>query len=145
MPNNLYIVWAERWELGIPIIDEQHRGAACLINTLFYFITHKYGADVVLPVVKATLHYSELHMLTEEGLLALSGYPRVEEHQKLHRTMNKKFRQGVIDTMATGNYMGAPEVFMAILREWWLDHMCKADGMFAPHVRNYLTERDKQG
>ena len=143
MPKHLYIAWTERWELGIPIIDEQHRGAACLMNTLFYFIKHKYGTDVVMPVIKAIMHYWELHVLTEEGLLALSAYPKLEEHQKSHREMNKKFRQRIADTLKAGDYEHAPEVLMSILKGWWLEHLCVADMAFAPHVSAYLAERER--
>ena len=36
--KNLYITWKNEDELGIPIIDEQHRGVVTAINSLFYFM-----------------------------------------------------------------------------------------------------------
>ena len=41
MGNLLYIVWNEKNNIGVPIIDEQHRGIVIAINSLYYFINER--------------------------------------------------------------------------------------------------------
>jgi hemerythrin len=36
---SLYISWNRDYDLGIPIIDEQHRAIVATINTYHYFIS----------------------------------------------------------------------------------------------------------
>jgi len=49
MKNILYIVWSDNNELGIPIIDEQHRAIISTINSLHYFMQPGHGDDIIQP------------------------------------------------------------------------------------------------
>ncbi|WP_319240117.1 hypothetical protein [uncultured Propionivibrio sp.] len=55
--KDIYIVWNKDNEIGIPIIDEQHRVAVGTINPLFCFMQMKRGvanndATIVLNFLK---------------------------------------------------------------------------------------------
>ena len=50
--HNLYIIWEEGYNLGIPIIDEQHRAIVATINTYHYFVTGGKGRGRI----KANIH-----------------------------------------------------------------------------------------
>ena len=145
MPNNFFIIWSGKWELGVPILDEQHRGAACLINTLFYFIANKHGSDIIIKVMQSVMRYSDLHSFTEEGLLAQAGYPGLEQHKKLHNQLAADLRETIQKTIGVGDYVSAPEVFMEFLKSWWMDHLCGADKEFAPHLRAYIATLPQTG
>ncbi len=47
MSNDLYIIWHPDNDLGIPIIDEQHRGLVSAINSLHYFIKADKGVEMI--------------------------------------------------------------------------------------------------
>jgi hemerythrin len=67
MKNTLYIVWNEYNNLGIAVIDEQHRGIVAIINSLHYFIQEGQGEDVLVPTLGMLEHYTRIHFLTEEA------------------------------------------------------------------------------
>ena len=49
--KDIYIVWNKDNEIGIPIIDEQHRVAVGTINSLFYFMQMKRGVAALRPTL----------------------------------------------------------------------------------------------
>lgn len=144
MPQNLLIIWSPQWELGIEILDEQHRGAATLINTLFYYINQQQRTDIILPLMLAVQKYADLHTLTEEDLLIQSGYPKTKEHIDLHREVALELQQKMRETIKTGDYIAAPDIFLTFLKKWWLGHLCGADREFVPHLLTYLGKQEKK-
>ena len=138
MPTKFFIIWSDKWELGIPILDEQHRGAAALINSMYYFFSNKHGMDVISKVIRSVAHYSELHMFTEEYLLAQAQYPKLEHHRKMHAHLSHNLREVVQKTIGAGDYGAAPEALMDLFRHWWIDHVNIGDKEFAPFLRAYI-------
>jgi len=51
MKNILYIVWSDNNSVGIPIIDEQHRGIISTINSLHFFIQAGHGDEILKPTL----------------------------------------------------------------------------------------------
>ena len=141
MPHNLLIVWSPRWELGIPILDEQHRGAACVINTLFYHMNHGCKEKILMQLMITALKLAELHASTEEELLLKAGYPKAQEHAQLHQKIDQKIKDTARIALKTGDFKAAPDVFLDVLKEWWLGHICVADKEFVPHILTYLKEQ----
>ncbi len=69
MQNILYIVWTEKNKVGIPIIDEQHRGIISTINSLHYFIQTGQGEQIIRPTLIMLEQYVDIHFKTEEALM----------------------------------------------------------------------------
>ncbi len=134
MKNILYIVWNERNELGIPIIDEQHRGIVSTINSFHYFIQEKQGIDALKPTMNILEQYTRIHFKTEEAFLKEAGYTGIEVHISLHEGLMKRTRE--IAREAT--LYREPEIALKFLKEWWLGHINKEDKQYAPHVKRIL-------
>jgi hemerythrin len=129
--SSLYIKWSQENELGIPIIDEQHRAAVATINSLFYFIQKKRGIAALRPTLSVLEQYTKIHFETEEELLKQSGYPDFEAHANLHRELESKsheiMRQAIADEDAS--------MALTFLKEWWLDHINKQDRKYLPYLK----------
>ena len=80
----LYIKWRETNEIGIPIIDEQHKGIVSVINSLYFFSHMGKGEDVLFPIYIIMEQYSILHFETEQYLLRQFDYPDYDAHVMLH-------------------------------------------------------------
>ena len=61
----LYIVWNDINKLGIPIIDEQHRGIVATINSFHYFIQEGHGLEALKPTLNILEQYTCIHFKTE--------------------------------------------------------------------------------
>ena len=136
--ENVLIVWTPDNNLGIPIIDEQHRGIVSTINSLFYFMRNKRGLEAMNPTISMIEQYTKIHFLTEEALLERSAYPGRENHLNLHQRLNEKMFSVSTVSKRTGN----PEELLTFLKSWWMNHINEHDRAYADHVRQYLHDLD---
>ncbi|HDL18487.1 MAG TPA: bacteriohemerythrin [Bacteroidetes bacterium] len=130
MKNILYIVWSEINKLGIPIIDEQHRGVISTINSLHYFILTGHGQEIVKPTLIMLEQYVDVHFKTEEALLTEANYPALEEHIALHKGFIEKIKKLSTDP----NRNMDSDLVLKFLKEWWLGHINKEDRKYVPFL-----------
>ena len=88
--HNLYIIWEEGYNLGIPIIDEQHRAIVSTINTYYYFVTDGKAGAALKPTFITLEQYTKTHFMTEEYIFEQTEYPEAMSHRKLHEDLKKK-------------------------------------------------------
>ena len=129
--RSLYIVWAERNQLGIPIIDEQHRGIVSTINSFHYFIQEGRGDEILEPTLATLENYTKIHFATEEDLMQRAGFPDLDKHKALHRTLMKR----TTDISRESIYLKDPDMALKFLKEWWLGHINVEDRKYSPYVR----------
>jgi len=130
----LYITWGEKNNMGIQIIDEQHRGIVSTINSLYYFIRKGRGMEVLKPTLNILEQYSIVHFKTEEELIAKSGYPALEKHISLHQNLIKEMKSLSEESILSRD----SEMVLRFLKEWWLSHINKEDQKYAPYVLKIL-------
>ena len=76
--------WKEEYNLGIKIIDEQHREifeSICELDSAAEVRAEKEAIDGILTSI---LEVSRKHFECEEGYFKEFGYGKAEEHAKLH-------------------------------------------------------------
>ena len=131
MQHALFIVWNENNNLGIPIIDEQHRGIVTTINSLHYFIQEGKGLDALRPTLSILEEYTRIHFKTEEALMKKANYPGFDNHIKLHRRLMER----TIEITKEAVSYKEPELALKFLKEWWVGHINKEDKEYAPYVK----------
>ena len=134
MNLNLYIKWKEEYLLGIPIIDEQHRGIVSAINSLYYFIEEGQGLTILKPTINFINHYVNIHFSTEEKLIKEAGYPELEKHIPLHIKLTRNSAKIAKEAI---EYSDAT-ILLKFLRDWWINHINIEDKKFAPFIKKYL-------
>lgn len=134
MRRALYIIWDDSNNLGIPIIDEQHRGIVATINSFHYFIQAGSGLDGLKPTLNILEHYTNIHFKTEEKLMNEAGYPNLADHIELREKLMKKTKE--IAREATS--LSEPEIALKFLKEWWLGHINKEDKQYGPYVKRSM-------
>ena len=130
LSHNVFIVWRPEYDLGIHIIDDQHRGIVSIINSLHYAIQNKYGESIFAPVIIMIHEYTRIHFNLEEDFLEKCGFPHLKQHKGLH--------QELIETLfkfeKESRWTRDPHQFMDFLKTWWLDHICEKDRVFLDHI-----------
>jgi hemerythrin len=134
MRHNVFIVWKPEYNLGIPIIDEQHRGIVTIINSLYYGMQHNYVNSIIVPIIDMMHDYTQIHFQIEVDLLEKNYFPDIKSHHVLHQKLLTKLNEVGRKTMLDKD----PYQFMGFLKEWWINHICKEDMAF----RNYYTNQD---
>lgn len=127
MRNQLYIIWDNKYELGIPIIDEQHRAIISTINTLHHFIMNKKERDVLDSTLIILGEYTKFHFLTEEYIMQEEGYPELGEHKKLHAQLAMETNR----VSSKIKFKQDPSELLKFLKGWWLNHICIEDRKYA--------------
>ena len=130
--HNVLIIWQPEYNLGIPIVDEQHRGIVSIINSLYYGIQNKHcnRENVLMPVINMIFDYTRIHFSTEESFLEMLNFPYVKQHHELHceliDTLSKVSKKSLLDD--------EPYQFIEFLKKWFIDHICDKDRKY----RDYL-------
>ncbi len=133
--NVLYIVWKDVNGTGVPIIDEQHRGIVSTINSFYYFYQEGHSSEAMLPTIKMLEQYVTIHFKTEEELMKKVGYPGLEEHMKLHKTLAAKTNEIARELNASGD----AGMILKFLRAWWLNHINIEDKKYAPYMGKLVS------
>ena len=132
MEQNVFIIWKPEYNLGIPIIDEQHRGIVSTINSLHFGMQTGYIRDILKAVIDMMYDYTRIHFEVEEEFLAKIDYPNAQKHHMLHLDLSSK-----LSNASRNSLLGKdPHEFMDFLKNWWINHICHEDLIF----RNFLVE-----
>ena len=134
LKHNVFIVWKQEYNLGIPIIDEQHRGIVTIINSLYYGIQNKYIEDILVPIVDMIKDYTQIHFQIEEIFLEQYHFPDLAGHHSLHDDLIAKL--AIIGNKSMLNQ--DPFQFLDFLKKWWIDHICAEDQTF----RDFLYKQN---
>ncbi|MCL2128673.1 MAG: hemerythrin family protein [Treponema sp.] len=133
LEHNVFIVWKPEYNLGIPILDEHHRGIVSIINSLHFGMQNNYVNDILSPIIDMMDDYTQIHFHTEENFLEQTNFPDAKKHIELHHELSKTLKKLGRESMLGKNSRD----FMNFLKQWWIDHICKEDLQF----RNYLFNK----
>ncbi len=128
--HNLFIIWDNKYNLGIPILDEQHRGIVTMINSLHFGIQHNYIENTFAPIIQMMSDYTQIHFEIEEAFLEMLDFSQAKRHHDLHRELMEELNH----TGKKSLYNNDPHHFLDFLKGWWISHICNEDLLF----RDYL-------
>lgn len=115
----LYIVWQESFLQHEAIIDEQHRGAVAIINSLHYFIQQGFPLQQLKPTVNMLKSYLNFHFITEQGILEAMESPLLKQYKAQAVQTLKEFDACYLQALDEDD----PTVLLICLRKWWQQHL----------------------
>ena len=127
-----YIMWSEKNDLGINIVDEQHRSLVSIINTLHFFDSEDQGAEMLVSVKKSLKGYIDIHFKTEDLLMRAARFPGLEQHIEQHQILAAK----TSDVLQKAEQTKNPKMALSFLKGWWLEHINIEDRKFSIYLRN---------
>lgn len=138
MMNALYIVWKPQDNLGIPIIDEQHRAIVATINSLYYFIQEGWGLSALAPTLNIIKTYSNFHFKTEEGILSKAGYQELHMHIMAQKQFTKDVDTAAHEAISDKD----PLLLLKFLKDWWISHLKKEHLEYAASLYKLKDKND---
>lgn len=121
-PPLQYAEWSERLELGIPLIDEQHKQ--------FFDLAASFSGDGdevrVLKTLATLSDYIRVHLRDEEVMMARAHYPDLEAHCRLHAN----FRQMLATLLGSARKMSLDEIAVEVkylINGWFYQHIVQVD------------------
>lgn len=123
------VQWSERYEVGIEVIDGQHRQLLELINRLGDDLSAGRDFDQLVESLKALVRYTEHHFATEERLMDEVG-AGAERHRAEHRRLEESLARLTLPLDAAGVSQSS-----RFLQDWLFRHIDEVDRPFAAFLR----------
>ena len=130
-----HFVWSSEYELGISVIDSQHKRIIEYINRVYDALDNEPNSEMISDVLTHLVDYTFSHLAFEEAMLEEVGYQDFDAHQLTHKTFSK-----LIDNLkkraAQGEAVGAE--LAAFLNDWLISHIMSEDAKYVPAVKAHL-------
>jgi hemerythrin len=121
----MYIQWSPLFEVGVPLIDEQHRRLFGIVNLFHEAYAGGNGHDRVYGVLNQLVRYVEEHFQSEETLMEQARYPDLARQRREHDTLARRIFE-LTEEHEAGSLEVSGEV-MKFLKRWLLDHILHQD------------------
>ena len=126
--------WSTEYEIGIKMIDDDHRSLFETANHLNRSVRKREGHKVIEATFNMLMKYIHEHFAREEQLMLQSGFPGLEEHIRLHSVFMNAFFS------TKQSYAAAPRAFdfdgfLKFLKNWLEHHVLVEDPKYVPHVQ----------
>ncbi|MBQ9495439.1 MAG: hemerythrin family protein [Treponema sp.] len=143
-----YIIWDKRFELGIPMIDAQHKKIVDMCNELYQALIHTKKENeqewkaAIRKTLQGTADYVKEHFRSEEGLLQAACYKNLDGHKCKH----VEFIKEILDKIENFNTLTYNDAFKIVkfLYDWLLTHIAYVDKDYVPTVKAYALKREQE-
>ncbi len=133
--HSVFIIWDDKYNLGVSILDEQHRGIVTMINSLHFGIRHRYIENTFAPIVQMMSDYTRIHFEIEEAYLEMLDFSHAKRHHDLHHELMEQ----LLHTGKKSLYNKDPQDFLEFLKGWWISHICKEDLLFRDYLLGHFN------
>lgn len=130
--------WKSRYELGIPLIDEQHKRLFFLLNQLHQAVLGKAGREDVESIFSMLMRQTVEHFHTEETFMAQMEFTGLEAHRVQHAKLMDGLN-GLEARFRSGDASMAMLV-TTFLGNWLRHHIQEGDRAYA----EFLAARESQ-
>jgi hemerythrin len=143
----LIVEWDDKYSVGIPFIDGQHKELIENTNRLYQGClagTEEEKRAFFMQTVKSVVDYVKYHFSAEETMLENVKYPQLSCQKKQHEV----FVQRLLDDVKS--YQNGQKFvinnFVRFLRDWILSHIAMEDTKYARYICNLKKsgQLDKQ-
>ena len=128
------ITWGPSLEIGIGIIDSQHRRLVDLINELHEAIEKGRGNAVVGETLKGLADYAQTHFRTEEELLKKHGYDDLDLHCREHHIFTDQVQ--IYQVRFEAGSLKISDSVLGYLRGWLVTHIGSSDRDYIPTLKD---------
>ena len=134
------ISWDGSYNLGIELIDNQHKELVRLINLLFNACLT--GNETLETTFKDSMSrmvdYVRYHFTAEQDLLMRVNYPNFNEHKKQHEVLIKNILEASKEHSSGKKFV--PHNFVRTLKDWVLGHIAVSDKAYAAYVHEQKSK-----
>ena len=137
--------WSEKFNIGIDVIDNQHRQILDYINALEKIRATGAAREQIKDVFDDLIDYTQSHFSFEENLLAQVNYQFLPSHRSIHELFVKRlndYRQRF------DNGESVEDDLHRLLSKWLINHIQHDDQDYIDAVRDnmlhYLRSQEQK-
>lgn len=128
-----FLPWHDRYRVGHPAVDQQHRKLFELVNHFDDVI--KMGMEGELRLILDDLIAStEAHFAFEEALLEQMRFPGAAAHQKIHGELLHQV--AAMQARLTSGGHGSMKSVVRFLADWLTNHVLREDLDYVPYLKS---------
>lgn len=119
------IFWSDKYNLGVHVIDEQHKKMIWIINKLYCSMQTYTEKEDMREIMKELVDYANYHFTTEEEYFSKFNYEGAEEHIKTHHMYHEQIEEFSKEYYENDTMLATK--MMDFLRAWWTEHILGID------------------
>lgn len=125
MNNKIVIpVWEEKYVIGIPDVDFQHKYFLELIKRYYERVTATMPQELISSHLDEIILYARFHFCSEENIMKIYDYPEYENHNRLHVELIQKLTDEI--NLYEIKELSGKEI-VQFLVGWFLNHTVGED------------------
>lgn len=144
------LIWNEQYNIGVPIIDKEHKKLLHILNKLFDFGQKEEKSHFACQeAIKYFKDHAVQHFSDEEAYMASIGYPGLETHKRIHRDFRDRMLPALEKELEQTGYSAASiHHFLGVCAGWLIGHTLMEDRMIISgepirHWENLLPEEEQ--
>jgi len=114
------LMWTHNCSAGVQVMDDQHGILLDALNELRVELVRGADPQTVRPMLTRVAELMQLHVQSEERLLAKNGFPGLEDHQAENRKLLG--RLALFNVRFEQRQANAVYELVEYLRRWFTNH-----------------------
>ena len=136
------LVWDEKFNIGVDIIDKEHQRLFRIINKLFAFEEEKKSQWACLEGIKYFKEHTIKHFQDEENYMASIHYKEFETHKYIHTEFRENTLPALEEELEITNYSAdAIDHFLGVCTGWLIGHTLTEDMAIVGEKTSKWTNR----
>jgi len=128
--------WEEKYAVGDPVIDQEHKNMFELANT----ISEDMDIEEIKGVIDRLFDYSREHFMNEEKMMETNGYDKHALHRVQHQVLTTKLAKMKIRSFDTDK---SKFEFRKFIYDWMIDHLLNHDRDFFQFLQERNADNNK--
>lgn len=144
------LVWNERYNIGVDIVDKEHQKLFHILNKLFRFGRQEEKSQwVCQEAVKYFKDHTFQHFADEEAYMESINYAGLEIHRRIHKDFRERTLPALEQELKQTNYSkNSINHFLGVCAGWLVGHTLIEDHMIVSgdsgkHWKNLMPEEEQ--
>jgi hemerythrin len=123
------IKWTRKMSVGVPELDQDHKGLLAVINELETHGTDVADEEAVKRSLNWLLRYAQTHFAREQAVMRSCKYPLLSDHIDEHRDFIDRMQETIAsyDESQAQAPAESRDELIAYLENWWRHHILAED------------------
>ena len=123
------IKWTRKMSVGVPELDDDHKGLLAVINELEIHATSEGEEEAVRRSLNWLLRYAETHFAREQAVMTSCKFPMLSDHIDEHRDFVNRMRVSIasFDEDPALAAAATRDDLITYLENWWHHHILAED------------------
>jgi len=121
------IQWGPNMEIGVPMIDSQHKELIARANSLVAAMRRGDGRRNIVDVIEFLGQYVEEHFSFEESVMRENNYPKYETHRAVHNCFKADFQALALKFQSSVTKIGPTIEVQHRVMDWLRKHIQGTD------------------